>query len=64
MPLDKGSSKATISHNIETEIKAGKPPKQAAAIAYSEAGKGRDVAHDCAMTHDAIRAAARKARRG
>jgi hypothetical protein len=41
MPLKKGSSKKTISRNIKTEIKAGKPPKQAAAIAYRIAGKSR-----------------------
>lgn len=37
MPLVQGSSKADISKNIETEINAGKDPKQAAAIAYSVA---------------------------
>jgi hypothetical protein len=41
MPLKPGSSKKTIQKNIKTEIKAGKPPKQAAAIAYSKAGKGK-----------------------
>jgi hypothetical protein len=41
MPLKKGSSKKTISQNIRTEIRHGKPPKQAAAIAYSKAGKSR-----------------------
>lgn len=41
MPLQKGSSKATIQKNIKTEIKAGKPAKQAAAIAYSVAGKSK-----------------------
>ena len=39
MPLEKGSSQETISKNIGTEIRAGKDPKQAAAIAYSVAGK-------------------------
>ena len=41
MPLKKGSSKATISQNIRTEMHAGKPQKQAIAIAYSVAGKSR-----------------------
>jgi hypothetical protein len=44
MPLEKGSSQKVISHNIATEIRHGKDPKQAAAIAYSVAGKSRDDA--------------------
>ena len=43
MPLKEGSSQETISRNIETEINAGKDPKQAAAIAYSKAGKSKDA---------------------
>ena len=37
MPLKRGSSRATVSQNIRTEIAAGKPQKQAVAIALSEA---------------------------
>lgn len=46
MPLEKGSSKAAFSKNVATEVNAGKPTKQAVAIAYRESGK------DCAMPSD------------
>jgi hypothetical protein len=36
MPLNKSKSRAAFSQNVRTEIAAGKPPKQAVAIAYSE----------------------------
>ncbi len=39
MPLEKGSSKKTISKNIAELIRAGHPADQAAAIAYEEAKK-------------------------
>jgi hypothetical protein len=35
MPLSYGTSKKTMSKNIATERKAGKPEKQAVAIAYA-----------------------------
>lgn len=41
MPLKRGSSKKAIAANIRTEIRAGRSPKQAVAIAMSKAGKSR-----------------------
>jgi hypothetical protein len=41
MPLIKGKSKKTFSKNVSTEVRAGKPLKQALAIAYSEKRKSK-----------------------
>lgn len=35
MPLKRGKSKAAFKSNVATEVRAGKPIKQAVAIAYS-----------------------------
>lgn len=37
----KASTQKGFSKNVETEMKAGKPQKQAVAIAYSEADRGK-----------------------
>lgn len=67
MPLNKSASKEAFSDNIKAEMAAGKPQKQAVAIAYSVArqasgkgatrgaakgkGHGNETAHDGGLCH-------------
>lgn len=41
MPLIKSASKKAVSRNIKTEMKAGKPQKQAVAIALDTARRAK-----------------------
>lgn len=41
MPLKRGSSRKVISQNIRTEIAAGRPQRQAVAIALSLADRSK-----------------------
>lgn len=44
MPLNKSKSKKAFEENIRTEVKAGKPVKQAVAIAYATKGEKKPAA--------------------
>jgi hypothetical protein len=44
MPLVKSSSKKALGKNIAREIRAGRDPKQAAAIAYSVQRRAKSTA--------------------
>jgi hypothetical protein len=41
MPLKSGYGKKTVSANIRSELKSGRPQKQAVAIALSKASKSK-----------------------
>ena len=43
MPLKEGESEKVIASNIRKEMAAGKPRKQAVAIALSKSGVGRSM---------------------
>lgn len=45
MPLVHGYSKSSIAKNIRTEVRHGKPVRQATAIAYREAKAAARKAH-------------------
>ena len=45
MPLKEGSSRKVVGENIKTEEAEGKKPKQAIAIALSNAGLSRSDSH-------------------
>lgn len=60
MPLMKGKSKGAFEHNIRAEIAAGKPPKQAVAIAYSVKGERKDPKRNPADTSAGVSGPNRK----
>jgi len=43
MPLKKGKSNKVVGANVKIEMAAGKPQRQAVAIALSKAGKSKNV---------------------
>ncbi len=53
MPLEHSASKKAFSHNVKAEMDAGKPQKQAVAIAYSEQRQAQhhDPHHHMAEKH-------------
>jgi hypothetical protein len=50
MPLDKSKSPKAFQKNIRTEMAAGKPQKQAVAIAYAVAGKKKKAGEKMSAT--------------
>ena len=45
MPLKTGTSPQTFSQNVAAEMKAGRPQKQAVAIAYSQKRQAQKLRH-------------------
>ncbi len=56
MPLEAGKSKEAFGHNVEAEIKAGKPQEQAVAIAYAKAREDEMITDAMVAKADSIRA--------
>ena len=56
MPLQKGKSEKAFKHNIKAEIKAGKPQKQAVAIAYSVKRGGKKRVNKESTTNEIVNA--------
>jgi hypothetical protein len=54
MPLVKGSSKQAIGQNIKTEMAAGKPQKQAVAIALNTAHHSKHSANRSKHYHENV----------
>ena len=49
MPLKSGKSKAVVAANIKTEMKGGKPQKQAVAIAMKKSGMAKPMSKPMMM---------------
>ena len=64
MPLEKGKSREAFSHNVKAEMDAGKPQKQAVAIAYAEKGEKKHKSKHKGGAASAFRARALMADNG
>ena len=56
MALKRGYGKKTIAANIATEVRSGRPVKQAVAIAYASARKSAPRSRRAALTKNGNRA--------
>lgn len=60
MPLDKSGSKKAFSKNVSAEMHAGKPQKQAVAIAYATQRKAKKHSEDADDMNEYISKRAKK----
>lgn len=60
MPLIKSSSKKAVGENIKREIEAGKPQKQAEAIAFSTQRKAKGVSSSDGHLHRSSKSKSKK----